>query len=78
MLGTEFLVYHACYMLCIIYASRGLFKLRSKLWLNYIYGEHDAFKCRCASTPHYKDRILVVICILCNNELFQCCILPYL
>ena len=57
MLGTSYLVYHTCYTLCILYASRGLFKLRNKSWLNYMYGEDNASKCRCASIPPYKDWI---------------------
>ena len=34
MLGTSHLIYHTCYTLCILYASRGLFKFRNKSWLN--------------------------------------------
>ena len=53
MFGTAYLVYHTCYTLCIMYGSRGLFKLRHKSWLNHIHGEDNAYKCRCASTsPH--------------------------
>ena len=57
MLGTSYLVYHTCYTLCILYASRGLFKLRDKSWLNDLYREDIASKCRCASIPPYKDWI---------------------
>ena len=38
MFGTAYLVYHTCYTLCIMYGSRGLFKLRHKSWLNHIHG----------------------------------------
>ena len=57
MLGTSYLVYHTCYTLCMLYASRGSFTLRSKLWLNDRYGEDNACKCTCASIPPYKDWI---------------------
>ena len=57
MLGTSYLVYHTCYTLCILYASRGLFKLRNKSWLNDLYGEDNDSKCRCASILPYKDWI---------------------
>ena len=57
MLGTSYLVYHTCYTLCILYASRGLLKLRNKSWLNDHYGEDNASNGRCASIPPYKDWI---------------------
>ena len=58
MVGTTYLVYHTCHTtLCIMYASRGLFKLRNNSWLNDLYGEDNASKCRCASIPQYKDWI---------------------
>ena len=38
MIGSSHLVYHTCYTLCILYASRELFKLRNKSWLNDLYG----------------------------------------
>ena len=57
MFGTSYLVYNACYTLCIMYASRGLFKLCNKSWFSDLYAEDNAFKCRCASIPPYKDWI---------------------
>ena len=57
MVGTAYLVYHACYTLCILYASRGLFKLCNKSRLHDLYGEDNATKRRCASIPPYKDCI---------------------
>ena len=57
MLGVSYLVYHTYYILCIMYASRGLFKLRNKSWFNDLYAEDNASKCRCASIPTYEDWI---------------------
>ena len=39
--------------------SRGLSKLRNKQWLNDLYGEDNASRCRCAPIPLYKDWLVV-------------------
>ncbi len=41
----------------MLYASRGLSKLRKTSWLNDLYSEDNASKCRRASTPPYDDWI---------------------
>ena len=55
MLGTAYLVYHTCYILCMLYVSRGVSKLCKKSLLNDLYGEDNASTSRCACTPPYKD-----------------------
>ena len=55
-LNTAYLEYNKFYNL-IMYASRGLCKLRNKSWFNDQYGEDNACRCRCASTPPYRDWI---------------------
>ena len=37
----------------------GLSKLRNKQWLNGLYGEDNASRCRCAPIPLYKDWLIV-------------------
>ena len=57
MLRTAYLEYHKCYNLIMLYASRGLCKLRNKSRFNYQCGGDNACRCRCASTPPYMDWI---------------------
>ena len=59
MLRTSYLAYHKCYTLIVLHASRGLSKLRNKLWLNDLYGEDNASRCRSAPIPLYKDWLIV-------------------
>ena len=42
-----------------MHASRGLSKLRNKQWLNDLYDEDNASRCRCAPIPLYKDWLIV-------------------
>ena len=42
-----------------MHTSRGLSKLRNKQWLNDLYGEDNASRCRCAPIPLYKDWLIV-------------------
>ena len=57
MLRTAYLEYHKCYNLIMLYASRGLCKLRNKSRFNYQCGGDNACRCRGASTPPYMDWI---------------------
>ena len=57
MLRTAYLEYHKCYNLIMLYASRGLYKLRNKSRFNDQCGGDNDCRCRCASTPPYMDWI---------------------
>ena len=39
--GTAYLVYHTCNTLCMLYASRRVYKLSKTSWLNNLYGEDN-------------------------------------
>ena len=57
MLRTAYLEYHKCYNLIMLYAGRGLCKLRNKARFNDQCGGDNACRCICASTPPYMDWI---------------------
>ena len=59
MLRTVYLAYHKCYTLIMLHASRGLSKLCNKSWMNDLYGEDNAPRCRCSPIPLYKDWLVV-------------------
>ena len=61
LLRTSYLAYHKCYTLIVLHASRGLSKLRNKQWLNDLYGEDNASRCRCAPIFLYKDWLVVAL-----------------
>ena len=57
MLGTAYLVDHTCYTQCIVHASRRIYKVRNKSWLNDLHGEDNVSSCGYASIPPYNDWI---------------------
>ena len=66
MLGTAYLIDHTCYILCLMYASRGIYKVRNKSWLNDLYGEDNVYMWGCASIHPIQGLDLLIFQNMCN------------
>ena len=49
----------SCYTLCMLYAGRGISKVRNESWLIDLDGEDNVSRFGCAYIPSYKLDLLV-------------------